>query len=153
VNYFYFEICNREKGKITYKNSWIADKVITQENVTLLTECARARWKIENENNNMLKNYGYRLEHNFEHGENRAGEVYRVLNLPAFPVHGLMILWDETFIKVRSYFGWRDEFYNALKTFFRAFEFQSGEIFCFLLSITPEAAESKIAVSPPVNRG
>jgi hypothetical protein len=111
------------------KNSWITDKVITKENVPLLTECGRARWKIENENNNVLKNYGYHLEHNFGHGENHAGEVYCVLNLLAFLVHGLMILCDESFIKARSYFGRRDEFYNALRTFFWAFEFQGWEDF------------------------
>jgi hypothetical protein len=65
VNYLYSGIYNREKDKITYKNSWITDKTITRENVKLLTECGRARWKIENENSNVLKNCGYRLEHNF----------------------------------------------------------------------------------------
>jgi hypothetical protein len=67
------------------------------------------------------------------------------LNLPAFPVHGLMILCDEDFIKARGYFGRRDEFYNALRTFFRVFEFQTWEDFCFLLSPRQEAAKSKIA--------
>ncbi|MDR1900779.1 MAG: hypothetical protein LBQ88_00655 [Treponema sp.] len=129
VNYLYFEIYNREKGKITYKNSWITDKAVTKEHAALLTECARARWKIENENNNILKNYGYHLEHNFGHGENHASEVYCVLNLLAFVVHGLMILCDEDFIKDRSYFGRREEFYNTPRTFFRAFEFQTWEDF------------------------
>jgi hypothetical protein len=49
------------------------------------------------------------------------------LNLLAFLVHGLMILCDEDFIKARGYFGRRDEFYNALRTFFWAFEFQTWE--------------------------
>jgi hypothetical protein len=66
VNYLCFEMYNREKGKIVYKNSWITNKLITKENVRLPASCARARWKIENENNNVLKNCGYRLEHNVE---------------------------------------------------------------------------------------
>jgi hypothetical protein len=44
-----------------------------------------------------------------------------------------MILCDEDFIKARGYFGRRDEFYNALRTFFWAFEFQTWErpsVFC-----------------------
>jgi hypothetical protein len=44
-------------------------------------------------------------------------------------VHGLMIRCDENFIKVRSYCGRRDECYNALRTFFWAFEFQSWDDF------------------------
>jgi hypothetical protein len=135
VNYLYSEIYNREKGKITYKNSWITDKLISQENVELLSECGRARWKIENENNNVLKNYGYHLEHNFGHGENHAGEVYCILNLLAFLVHGLMILCDEKFIEARTYFGRREEFYNALRTFFWAFEFQSWEDFLLFVIV------------------
>jgi hypothetical protein len=95
----------------------------------LPADCGRARWKIENENNNVLKNCGYRMEHNFGRGKNHACEIYRILTLLAFMVHGLMILCDENFIKARSYFGRRDEFHNALRTFFRAFEFQSWDDF------------------------
>jgi hypothetical protein len=40
-----------------------------------------------------------------------------------------MILCDENFIKTRSYFGRRDEFYNAMRTFFWAFEFQGWDDF------------------------
>jgi hypothetical protein len=61
-------------------------------NVKLLTECARARRKIENENNKVLKTTDTALNTISHPGGNRGGEVYRVLNLPAFPVHGLMIL-------------------------------------------------------------
>ncbi|GHU39466.1 hypothetical protein FACS1894190_04260 [Spirochaetia bacterium] len=129
VQYLHFEIYVRETGKIVYKNSWITDKTITKDNVGLPVDCGRARWKIENGNNNVLKNYGYHLEHNFGHGENHACEIYCVLNLPAFFIHGLMILCDENFIKARSCFGRRDEFYNALRTFFRAHLFQSWEDF------------------------
>jgi hypothetical protein len=38
-----------------------------------------------------------------------------------------MILWDGKFIKARSYFGRREEFHNALRTFYWAFEFQSWD--------------------------
>ena len=129
VNYLYVETYNLEKGKVVYRNSWITDKVISEENVRLLVSCARARWKIENENNNVLKKRGYPLEHNFGHGENHACEIYCMLNLLAFLVHGLMILCDGNFIKARSYFGRREEFCNALRTFFWAFEFQSWDDF------------------------
>ncbi|MDR1904290.1 MAG: transposase family protein [Treponema sp.] len=60
-----------------------------------------------------------------------------VITIAAFLVHGLMLLCDENVIKARSYFGRRDEFYNALRTFFRAFEFQTWEN--FLLFVTAHA--------------
>ena len=129
VNYIYYETKNLETGKIANKNSWITNKIITKDNVSFIVKCAKARWKIENENNNVLKNYGYHLEHNFGHGENHACEIYCILNLPAFLIHGLMILCDDNFITARSYFGRGDEFYNALRTFFWAFTFQTWDDF------------------------
>jgi hypothetical protein len=81
VNYLEFQIWNEEKGKATYHNRWITNKTITADNAGLLTECGRARWKIENEHNNVLKNHGYNLEHNFGHGAEHACEIYCLLNL------------------------------------------------------------------------
>jgi hypothetical protein len=66
VNYFSLEIKNKESGATVFHNSWITDKPIDEYNVVLLADCGRARWKIENEHNNVLKNRGYNLEHNGE---------------------------------------------------------------------------------------
>jgi hypothetical protein len=66
MNYLYFETHNREKDQIVYKNSWITDKPVARESVRLLAKCVRTRWKIENENNNVLKNSRYYLERNVE---------------------------------------------------------------------------------------
>ena len=43
-------------------------------NVAELADCARARWKIENETFNVLKQHGYHLEHNFGHGKGHPGQ-------------------------------------------------------------------------------
>jgi hypothetical protein len=67
------------------------------------------------------------------HGEKHVHEMYCILNLLAFLVHGLMILCDENFIKARSYFGRRAEFYNTLCAFFWAFEFKSWDDFLLFL--------------------
>jgi hypothetical protein len=55
VNYFSLEIKNQESGKTTFYNSWITNKPVDEHNVSMLAECGRARWKIENEHNNVLK--------------------------------------------------------------------------------------------------
>ncbi|MDR2054094.1 MAG: hypothetical protein LBP80_11835 [Treponema sp.] len=64
------------------KNAWVTDKEIREGNVRQLAECGKARRKIENEHNNVLKNCGYNLEHNFGHGKRHACEIYAILNLP-----------------------------------------------------------------------
>jgi hypothetical protein len=69
VNYISLENENGEQGKITYTNSWVTDKTITANQVRQLVTCGRARWKRENEHNNVLKNRGYNLKHNVGHGE------------------------------------------------------------------------------------
>jgi len=115
VNYIYLEIKNEKTGKITYKNSWITDKEVTEDNVMHLVSCGRARWKIENEHNNVLKNHGYNLEHNFGHGENHASEMFCLLNLLGFLWHGILFLKDENYQKARSVVSRRVEFFNYLR--------------------------------------
>ena len=47
----------------------MTDLTITRGNARELVRGGRARWKIENETYNTLKNQGYHFEHNFGHGE------------------------------------------------------------------------------------
>ena len=119
VTYVYLEIENEEKGKITYKNSWITNKAVTEENVVLIASCGRARWKIENEHNNVLKNHGYNLEHNFGHGEEHASEMFCLLNLLGFLYHGILGIADEAYQRARLSVGRRTEFFNYLRAALR----------------------------------
>jgi hypothetical protein len=133
VNYFEMSIWNENLRKMTFFNSWVTDKVVTTDNVKHLVDCARARWKIENEHNNVLKNHGYNLEHNFGHGEEHANEIYCVLNLLAFLMHGLMQLLDEDYQKARASFRRREAFFEALRFSFRRFLHKSWEDFMIFI--------------------
>ena len=119
VNYVYWEIENEEKGKVTYRNSWITDKAVGEHNVAHIAACGRSRWKIENEHNNVLKNHGYNLEHNFGHGQEHASEMFCLLNLLSFLWHGILWLADEGYRKARACAGRRDEFFNELRAALR----------------------------------
>jgi hypothetical protein len=48
-----------EDGTVIYKNAFATSYEITRDNVMGIVHTGRARWKIENENNNVLKNRGY----------------------------------------------------------------------------------------------
>ncbi len=50
----------------------------------LLMRGARARWKIENETFNTLKNQGYHFEYNFGHGYQHFSTVFTHLMMLAF---------------------------------------------------------------------
>ena len=119
VNYLYMQIRNEKTGKVGYTNSWVTDKKITAEHVEMLASCARARWKIENEHNNVLKNRGYHLEHNFGHGKQYAGEIFLLLNLLAFQFHTVLELCDEEYGKARASVGRRDSFFHHMQAALR----------------------------------
>jgi len=129
VNYLLLEIWNEKKGKVTYRNSWVTDIEINEKNVIEMAQCARARWKIENEHNNVLKNHGYHLNHNFGHGKEYACEIYAILNLLAFQMHGIMLLLDEGYQKARKSICRRDEFFAGMRFIFDRYLFVSWEEF------------------------
>ena len=64
--------------------SWVTDLPIEQANLMDLMRAGRARWRIENETFNTLKNQGYGFEHNFGHGEKHLATVFAHLMMLAF---------------------------------------------------------------------
>jgi hypothetical protein len=66
--------------------SWVTDLQVSTRNVYKLMQGGRARWKIENETFNTLKNQGYNFEHNYGHGEKNLSVVFATLMMLAFLV-------------------------------------------------------------------
>jgi hypothetical protein len=77
------------KGKTTYDGAFVTSLPVNADHVVQLVACARARWKIENESFNVLKNNGYHLEHNFGHGKKHLAQMFAAMNLLAFAFHTL----------------------------------------------------------------
>lgn len=103
-------------GKATYRGAFVTSLAINVENVAEIAACARARWKIENESFNVLKNHGYHLERNFGHGKQHLAQVFVLLNLLAFAFHtvcdSVETLWQEA----RDVLGTRKDFFSDLHT-------------------------------------
>jgi hypothetical protein len=70
-------------GSVTHF-SWVTDIPVDNSNLMTLMRGARARWKIENETFNTLKNPGYHCEHNFGHGNQLLSTVLMHLMMLAF---------------------------------------------------------------------
>jgi len=71
--------------------SWVTDLRVSQRNVYHLMRGGRARWKIENETFNTLKNQGYNFEHNYGHGQQHLSVVFATVmsfNKPVRPIIG-----------------------------------------------------------------
>src|SRR6266581_4276709 len=73
-----------EIGKDTVQHfSWVTNIRVSTRNVYKLMRGGRARWKIENETFNTLKNQGYNFEHNDSHGEQNLSVVFALLMMLA----------------------------------------------------------------------
>jgi hypothetical protein len=65
---------------------WVTDLRVSKRNVYHLMRGGRARWKIENETVNTLKNQGYHFEHNYGHGPQHLAVVFATVMMLAFLV-------------------------------------------------------------------
>jgi hypothetical protein len=104
----------RDDGKIVYKNAFATNHPITAANVANIVRDGRARWKVENENNNTLKTKGYHLTHNFGHGKKHLSSLLATFNLLAFLFHTLLDLMDTRYQRIRQFLP-RQRFFNDLR--------------------------------------
>jgi hypothetical protein len=64
------------------------------------SDARRARWKIENETFNTLKNQGYNFEHNYGHGYRNLASVLAVMMILAFLIDQIQQGFDSVFQKL-----------------------------------------------------
>lgn len=115
------------QGALLYRNAFITDWPINSDNVAGLTAAGRARWKIENENNNVLKTKGYHLEHNFGHGKKHLASLLMTMNLLAFGLHTLLELTDTSYRLIRAAVGARRKFFQHLEALTTYLYFETWE--------------------------
>jgi len=126
VNFLEYTILAKD-GSVNFHNSWVTDLTLDEKNVEWITRGGRARWKIENESFNTLKNQGYHIEHNFGHGEQYLSEALFLLNLLAFFFHQISELLDGLYQQARAGFSARREYWNAIRNTFRVFLFKNWD--------------------------
>jgi hypothetical protein len=127
VNWCEVTIINQKTRELIYQNSWITNQKIGNNNVEKIVKAGRSRWKIENEGNNVLKNHGYNLEHNFGHGQNNLCEMLLSLNLLAFLFHSVLDLANSTYKKVHELLVSRRSFFNDIRTLLKYFWFATWQ--------------------------
>ncbi len=134
----FFEYWLQVGEKITYHNSWVTDIHVHRNNIVELVKSGRARWKIENETFNTLKNQGYHIEHNFGHGHQYLSNNFFVLNLLAFFIHQILDLCDSSYQYCRSKFSSRKEYWNNLRVAIHLILFRDFEQLLRHLADPPE---------------
>ena len=133
VNWCELTITREDSGDILYKNAFVTDFEVVDTTVEAIVRDGRARWKVENENNNVLKTKGYHIEHNFGHGSQYLASLLLSLNLLAFLLHTILDLIDEQYRAIRQALGRRRTFFQDLVALLRYFTFESwDEVFSFM---------------------
>src|SRR5438093_1675327 len=97
----FIECWETVKGKVQHF-SWVTDLRVNKGTVYRIMQGARARWRIENETFNTLKNQGYHFEHNFGHGYEHLSGVFAELMMLAFWVDQLQQLCCPLFQEARA---------------------------------------------------
>jgi hypothetical protein len=124
----------REDGTVLYHNSWVTNYNLTRENVKAIVTTGRARWKIENENNNTLKNSGYHFDHNYGHGQQYLASFLATLNLLAFLFHTVLELIDTKYRLLRDVLPTRQTFFDDIRALTRYLCFASwDDLLTFML--------------------
>jgi hypothetical protein len=112
VNWVEITVANAKTGEQLYYNTFITNHRLSAGNVAQVAQAGRGRWKIENENNNVLKTKGYHLEHNFGHGKQYLAATLLSLNLVAFLFHTVLEWSDASYAFLRHVLGRRQTFFE-----------------------------------------
>jgi len=120
----YWEVSDKK----TLHFAWVTDFTITRDNACILMRGGRARWKIENETFNTLKNQGYNFEHNYGLGKEHLSEVFVMLMMLAFLVDQTQQLTSALFKAAWSKLGTKRALWENVRNLFHSYEVESMEM-------------------------
>jgi hypothetical protein len=115
VHWVEMTVINAKTGEQLYYNTFLTNHHLSAENVAQGAQAGRGRWKIENDNNNVLKTKGYHLEHNFGHGKQYLSATMLSLNLLAFLFPTVLEWSDEQYALLRQVLARRQTFFEDMR--------------------------------------
>jgi Transposase DDE domain len=122
---FYEELCSKGKN---HRWLWVTDLQVTSETVKQIVKAGRARWKIENETFNTLKNQGYHFEHNYGHGNKTLSNVLAGLMLLGFLLDQCLESLNVEFIKSLQKCGSRARLWEDFRFLIRWCRIESWDV-------------------------
>ena len=122
----FLECWETTQGKVQHF-SWVTDLRLNKGTVYRLMQGARARWRIENETFNTLKNQGYHFEHNFGHGYQHLSVVFAVVMLLAFCVDQVQQLCCPLFQAAWAKWGSKRLLWEKMRALFYDYALDSME--------------------------
>ena len=113
---------HREQGQ---HFSWVTDLRVNKGTVYQLMRGGRARWRIENETFNTLKNQGYHFEHNYGHGTKNLSVVFAIVMMRAFLVDQTQQRCCALFRAVWVKLGSKRLLWERIRSLFYAYRLES----------------------------
>ncbi len=114
--------------------SWVTNIKITINNVDKIMKGGRARWKVENETFNTLKNQGYQFSHNFGHGKKNLCSVMGLIMMLVFLIDQTQLLCCKLFQHARktarTFYG----LWETMRSMFKFFYFTTWEYFIYCIA-------------------
>lgn len=121
VNFLHYE--QEKKGKIT-RFSWVTSLPLHARCVEAVMRAGRARWKIENETFNTLKNQGYHFEHNYGHGYKHLSNTLAFLMMIAFLFDQIIQVCNSYFQRIWAELKTKSKIWSVVRSLFMT------ELFC-----------------------
>jgi len=145
ANYIGLTITDSKTGVITYKNTWVTNLELIEEDIVDLVAAARSRWKVENEGFNILKNHDYELEHNYGHGTENLAFNFFQLTLLAHLYHQAHELGDKQYQQLREKKETKKNFWDSIRAAIRNILFIKWEDLIEYLLNPPELAYDPVS--------
>lgn len=100
INFLEYEEESPKRKK--KKFCWVTNIRLTRNNISKIMRGGRARWSIENETFNTLKNQGYEFEHNYGHGKKNLCTVMATMMMLAFLIDQVQLLCCQLYRKSKE---------------------------------------------------
>ena len=141
INFLECKAIEKEgKKEVEREFTWATDRKITKENAYRIMRGGRAKWKIENETFNTLKNQGYQLEHNFGHGKDKLQSNFAILMMIAFLVDQIQEAACGLFQAALKHLGARRTLWERIRGLFYLYFINTWEDVFLALGGTIELA-------------
>lgn len=113
--------------------SWVTNILISKTNAAKIAKGGRARWKIENETFNTLKNLGYNFEHNYGHGKRYLSTILCLLMMLAFLVDQVQEICCSLFQSCKKFAGTYQNLWKTMQTLFHYVRLVDWESFYLMI--------------------
>jgi hypothetical protein len=124
VNFLEYWEINNKKQK-TQHFSYVTDFELNKNNVYDIMRGGRARWKIENETFNTLKNQDYHFDHNYGHGKKNLSVNLAMMTMLAFLVDQTLEISCDLFVGALKTKKQRVRLWETIRHLFYSFLFDS----------------------------